>query len=130
MAEFASRWPNVRRWAINTVRAAVTADRVSAERDEKMARQVVLSVAPSRLDTSVSRQYLVTVECWATTNTVTAKDDAFELCTDAAYAIESATRDANPVVRTELNVGPAEDRDEVGNYYYTATVLVVAHRLP
>lgn len=130
MAEFASKWPNVRRWAITTVRAAVTADRVSAERDEKVKRQVVLSVSPSRLETPVSRQYLVTVECWALTNSVTAKDDAFELCTDAAYAIESATRNGSPVVRAELNAGPTEDRDEAGNYYYTATVLVVVQRLP
>lgn len=130
MAEFASKWPHIRRWAINTVRASVTADRVSAERDEKLTRQVVVSVAPSRLETAVSRQYLVTTDSWAYTNSVTAKDDAFELCTDAAYAIESAVRDGNPVVRTELNAGPTENRDEAGHYYYTATVLVVAHRLP
>lgn len=130
MAEFASKWPHMRRWAINTVRSGVTADRVSAERDEKVKRQVVLSVSPSRLETPVSRQYLATVECWALTDPVTAKDDAFDLCTDAAYAIESASRDGDPVVRAELNAGPTEARDEAGNYYYTATVLVVAHRLP
>ncbi|GAA1149160.1 hypothetical protein F6W69_10665 [Microbacterium oxydans] len=130
MAEFASKWPNVRRWAIERVRGAVTADRVSAERDEKLKRQVVLSIAPSRLETSVSRQYLVTVECWAHDNAATAKDDAFELCTDAAYSIESAPRSGSPVVRAELNAGPAEDRDEAGNYFYTATILVVVHRLP
>lgn len=130
MAEFASRWPSIRRWAINTVRGAVTADRVSAERDEKLSRQVVVSVAPSRMETSVSRQYLVTVECWAYANPATAKDDAFDLCTDAAYAIESARRDGDPLVRAELNVGPTEARDEAGHYYYTATILVVAHRLP
>lgn len=130
MAQFASKWPHVRRWAINTVRASVAADRVSAERDENVARQVVVSVAPSRLETPVSRQYLVTVDCWAYKNSVTAKDDAFELCTDAAYAVESAARDGNPIVRTELNAGPTENRDEAGHYYYTATVLVVVHRLP
>lgn len=130
MSEFASKWPNVRRWAIERVRAAVAADRVSAERDERLNRQVVLSAAPSRLETSVSRQYLVTVECWAYVDAATAKDDAFELCTDAAYSIESAPRNGSPVVRAELNAGPTEDRDEAGNYYYTATVLVVVQRLP
>jgi hypothetical protein len=130
MAEFASKWPNVRRWAIERVRASVTADRVSAERDEKVKRQVVVSVAPSRVETSVSRQYLVTTECWALTNSVTSKDDAFEFCTDAAYAIESAPRNGSPLVRAELNAGPTEDRDQAGNYYYTATILVVVHRLP
>lgn len=129
MAEFASKWPNVRRWAIERGRT-VTNKRVSAERDEKLTEQVVVSVAPSRLETAVSRQYLVTVECWKHTNPVTAKDDAFALCTDVAYAIESATRDSAPLVRAELNVGPTEDRDDAGHYYYTATVLVVVHRLP
>lgn len=130
MAEFASRWPHVRRWAITTVRAAVTADRVSAERDESLDTQVVVSVAPSRLETSVSRQYLVTVEAWSYANLVLSKDNAHDLCADAAYAIESAPRDANPMVRAELNAGPTEGRDEAGHYYYTATVLVVTHRLP
>jgi len=130
MAEFASKWPHVRRWAIDRVRASVTADRVSAERDEKVKRQVVVSVAPSRLETAVSRQYLVTVECWALTHPVTSKDDAFALCTDAAYEIESAPRNGSPIIRAEINAGPTEDRDEAGNYYYTATVLVVVHRLP
>ncbi|MDF2045150.1 hypothetical protein P2P98_03170 [Microbacterium sp. Kw_RZR3] len=129
MAEFASRWPNVRRWAIGRVRNVTTA-RVSAERDEKLTEQVVVSVAPGRLETPVSRQFLVTVECWKHTDPVDAKEDAFDLCTDAAYEIESSPRDAAPVIRAELNVGPTEARDEAGNYYYTATVLVVAHRLP
>ncbi len=130
MAEFASKWPNVRRWAIERIRTDVAADRVSAERDEKQKRQVVVSVAPSRLETAVSRQYLVTVECWDNTTPATAKDDAFGLCTDAAFAVESAPRDAAPLIRADLNAGPTEDRDDTGNYYYTSTILVVVHRLP
>ena len=130
MAEFASKWPNVRKHFLPIVRNAVTAGRVSAERDESITSQVVLSVSPSRLETAVSRQYLVTVEAWHHTNPLTAKDDAHDLCADAAYAIESAPRDGNPVVRAELNTGPTEGRDEAGHYYYTATVLVVVHRLP
>ena len=130
MAEFASRWPNIRKWALPVIRAAVTAQRVSAERDEKLHTQVVVSVEPSRLETPVSRQYLVTVEAWSYEDPALAKDNAHDLCMESAYAVESAARDGNPVIRTELNVGPSEARDEAGHYYYTATVLVVAHRLP
>lgn len=130
MAEFASRWPNIRKWALGVVRSSVSAQRVSAERDEELHTQVVVSVAPSRLETSVSRQYLVTVEAWAYQDPVHAKDNAHDLCMDAAYSVESAARDGKPVIRAELNIGPSEDRDEAGHYYYTATVLVVAHRLP
>lgn len=130
MAEFASRWPNIRKHFLPIIRAAVVADRVSAERDESKPRQVVVSVAPSRLETAVSRQYLVTVEAWSYADPVLAKDNAHDLCTDAAYSIESAPRDGNPVIRAELNVGPTEERDEAGHYYYSATILVVAHRLP
>lgn len=136
MTEFASRWPNMRRWAISRIRAAVEAQRVSAERSETLPdgaplhTQVVVSVAPSRLETPVSRQYLVTVEAWSYEDAVLAKDNAHDLCAEAAYEIESAPRDGNPVVRAELNAGPTENRDEAGHYYYTATVMVVAHRLP
>lgn len=113
-------------WATQRARSQLAAGTaVSAERDEKKAVQVVVSVTPAQLETSVSRNYLITLECWAAT-----KGAAMQLASDAGYAVESAPRNARPVVRASLNSGPNQDRDEAGTYFFTVVVNVVAHRLP
>lgn len=124
MSEFASRFPDMKLWGITRAGTA-TAVKVSAERDEALASQVVISVVPAQMETSVSRFFMITAECWSTSKAL-----GFALATDVGYALESAPRDNNPVVRAELNAGPNEDRDEVGKYFYSVTVLVVAHRRP
>lgn len=126
MTEFASRWPDVRLWAIGRVNTLGDAY-ASAERHEDEPRQVVVSAVPQQVVTSISRAYLVTVEAWDASS----KKAAFDLAQDAAYAVESAPRDANPVVTTALNAGPNEARDpDSGEYSYAVVVRVVAHRLP
>lgn len=125
MSEFASKWPDMTLWA--TVRARTVLGsgvKVSAERNEKMAKQVVVSAIPAQMETPVSRAFLVTAECWSSNS----KSAALNLATDTAYALETAPRDADPVVRAEPNAGPQWDRDDAGVYYATVTVLVVAHR--
>ena len=124
MSEFASRFPDMKLWGITRAGTA-TAVKVSAERDEALASQVVISVVPAQMETSVSRFFMITAECWSTSKAL-----GFALASDVGYALESAPRDNNPVVRAELNAGPNEDRDEVGKYFYSVTVLVVAHRRP
>ena len=124
MSEFASKWPDMRLWAIDRGKT-VTTEKVSAERDEKLPSQVVISVVPAQVETSVSRFFMVTAECWAPS-----KAAGFALATDIGFALESAPRNNNPVVRADLNAGPNEDRDEAGNYFYSVTVMVIAHRLP
>lgn len=129
MSEFASKWPHMRDWALERARTA-TGVKVSAERDDELAQQVVISVTPAQLETAVSRFYLVTAECWDYSKPLEQKSKGFDLATDVGYAIESSPRDSNPVVKADLNAGPNEDRDEAGHYFYTVTVLVTAHRLP
>lgn len=124
MSEFASKWPDMRLWAIARAKTA-TAEKVSAERDEALASQVVLSVVPAQLETAVSRFFMVTAECWAVS-----KGAGYALATDVGYALESALRNGDPVIKAELNAGPNEERDEAGKYFYSVTVLVTAHRLP
>jgi hypothetical protein len=127
MAEFASRWPDVRLWAITRVNGTVSDAHASAERHGTLSRQVVVSAVPQQMVTVVSRAYLVTVEAWDATSKKTAQD----LAQEAAFQIESAPRDCNPVVTAELNAGPNENRDpDSGVYSYDVTVLVVVHRLP
>lgn len=125
MSEFASKWPDMLLWATTRARTQLGSIAVSAERDEKKPVQVVVSVALAQLETPVSRNCLVTLECWAAT-----KGEAMKLASDAGYAIESAPRNSSPVVRTSLNSGPNQDRDEAGTYFFTVVVNVVAHRLP
>ncbi len=122
MAEFASRWPDMRLWAIERLKEQITA-KVSAERDESLAEQIVVSVTPAQMATSVSRTFMVTVEVWGAR-----KKAAFDLCGEAAYILESSPR-RGFIVTTELNAGPNEQRDEAGSYYYDATVMVTASRL-
>jgi len=124
MSEFASKWPNMRLWAIERAKTA-TGAKVSAERDEELPSQVVISVTPAQSETAVSRYFIVSAECW-----MPDKIGAFDLAGDVAFALESALRNGNPVVRTETPSGPNEARDEAGNYFYTVSVSVIAHRLP
>lgn len=124
MSEFASKWPDMKLWAITRANASLT-PKVSGERDESLAEQVVISVIPAQFETAVSRFHMITAECWAPT-----KASGFALAVDAGFAIESAPRNSNPVVKAELNAGPNEGRDDMGNYFYSVTVLVTAHRLP
>lgn len=120
-----SRWPDMRLWAINRAKT-VTDVRVSAERDEKLKEQVVISVAPAQEETVVSRRFLVTAECWSST-----KKAALDLASDIAYAWQASPRDCKPVVRiSDGSTGPNEARDEAGAYFYDVTVPVIAHRLP
>lgn len=111
-------------WAITRADAATTV-KVSAERDEDLSSQVVISVIPAQLETPVSRFFMVTAECW-----MPSKAAGHALATDIGYAIESAPRNGSPIIKAELNAGPNEDRDEAGKYFYSVTVLVTAHRLP
>ncbi len=122
MAEFASRWPDMRLWAIGRLREEL-AGKVSAERDENLAEQIVVSVTPAQIVTAVSRTFMVTVEVWKQ-----GKKAAFDRCGEAAYILESTPR-RGFIVTTELNAGPNEQRDEAGSYYYDATVMVTASRL-
>lgn len=124
MAEFASKWPDMRDLAIQRLKTKWPTKKISAERHREMVEQIVVSVVPAQMVTAISRNYLVTVEVWAAT-----KADAFDLCGDAAYEIESMPRRL-PIVTAELNAGPNEQRDDVeGDYFYDATVIVTAHRL-
>jgi hypothetical protein len=124
MSEFASKWPDMRLWAITRAKTA-TGAQVSAERDETLTTQVVISVTPAQSETAASRFFIITAECWDVD-----KGAAFDLAGDVAFALESAIRNANPVVRTETPNGPNEARDEAGNYFSSVTVSVIAHRLP
>lgn len=124
MSEFASKWPDMRLWAIERAKTA-TGAKVSAERDETLASQVVISVTPAQSETAVSRYFLITAECWAED-----KAAAFDLAGDVAFAFESALRNGNPVVRSEAPSGPNEARDDAGTYFSSVTVSVIAHRLP
>jgi len=124
MSEFASKFPDLRLFAIARAKTA-TAVKVSAERDESLSAQVVISVIPAQLETAVSRFFMVTAECWSTSKAL-----GFALATDVGFAIESSARNGNPVIKAELNAGPNEDRDEAGKYFYSVTVMVTAHRLP
>lgn len=124
MSEFASKWPDMRLWAIERAKTA-TSEKISAERDEELISQVVVSVTPAQSETAASRFFLITGECWASD-----KAAAFDLASDVAFAWESALRNANPIVRTETPSGPNEARDEAGVYFSSVTVSVVAHRLP
>ncbi|MET0886249.1 MAG: hypothetical protein ABWX92_07335 [Mycetocola sp.] len=124
MSEFASKWPDMKLWAITRAKTA-TAVKVSADRDDALPTQVVVSVVPAQPETSVSRFFLVTAECWAAS-----KAAGYALAMDVGFAIESAPRTGSPVVRTDSPTGPNEDRDEAGMYFYSVTVPVVAHRLP
>jgi len=127
LTEFASRWPDVRLWAVNRVKARIADSNASAERQESLARQVVVSVSPQQLETALSRIYFVSVEAWDAAS----KAAALKLSSDAAYELESAPRDAAPVVRASLNTGPNEFRDTAtGKYSYETVVLVVVARLP
>lgn len=127
MTEFASRWPDVRLWAINRVKARIADSTASAERQTTLARQVVVSVNPQQIETPVSRIYFVSVEAFDATS----KAAALKLSADAAYEIESAPRDGSPVVRAALNAGPNEFRDSAsGEYSYETVVLIVVARLP
>lgn len=125
MTEFANRWPDVRLLAITRLNGALPTGhaKVSAERDESLGEQVVVSVVPAQMVTPVSRLFMVTVECWAAD-----KVTAFTLCGDAAYALESSPRRGG-IVTTELNSGPNEHRDEAGIYYYDATVNWTVSRI-
>ena len=126
MSEFASRWPDVRLWAIARIRPTTSGVEVSAER-QALAQQVVVSVVPQQLETAVSRFYLVNIEGWDSSD----KNAAADLASDAAFQIESAPRDSSPVVKAEINSGPNENRDpDSGEYSYSVTVLVTIHRLP
>tara|TARA_R110002051_G_scaffold1853_1_gene10146 strand:- start:12598 stop:12942 length:345 start_codon:yes stop_codon:yes gene_type:complete len=113
----------MRLWAIVRAKTA-TGAKVSAERDEGLESQVVISVTPAQSETTISRYFLVTAECWAAD-----KVAAFALAGDVAFALESALRDGKPVIRTETPSGPNEERDEAGTYFSSVTVSVVAHRL-
>ena len=124
MSEFASKWPDMRLWAIERAKTA-TAAKVSAERDETLSSQVVISVTPAQSETAASRYFIVTAECW-----LPEKIAAFTLAGDVAFALESGLRNGNPVVRTETPSGPNEARDDAGNYFYSVSVAVIAHRLP
>lgn len=130
MTEFASRWPDVRLWAINTrLRPNLPGTKVSAEREEGNRRQVVVSVVPAQLETAVSRFFFVTVEAWVLdANGNADKAAAHDLASEAAFIIESSPRDSRPVVKAELNAGPNEHREN-GVYYSDAAVLVTVHRL-
>ncbi len=117
MAVFANRWPDVRLLATTRLNDHYSGSpKVSAERDENLASQIVVSVTPAQLATPVSRQFLVTIECWAAD-----KAAAFDLCSEAAYELESIPR-RGFIVTTGINAGPNEHRDEAGTYYYDATV--------
>lgn len=121
-----ARWPDVRLWAITRAKTMTGSVKVSAERDEALKSQVVISVAPAQRETHVSRVFLVTAECWAPD-----KGAALALAGEVAYAWESAPKDCNPVVRfADGGSGPNEARDAAGNYFYDVTVPVVIYRLP
>ncbi|TXK17405.1 hypothetical protein [Homoserinibacter sp. GY 40078] len=94
-----------------------------AVRDESREVQIVVQVAPGQIETAVSRNYLVTVECWAAT-----KGAAFDLCADALYALESSPR-RGPFVKSEGSSGPNEQRDDDGTYYFDATTTITAQRV-
>ena len=127
MTEFASRWPDVRLWAVNLLKARIADSNASAERQETLPRQVVVSVSPQQIETPVSRIYFVSVEAWDAAS----KAAALKLSSDAAYEIESAPRNGSPVIRAALNAGPNEFRDSAtGKYSYETVVLVVVARLP
>lgn len=125
MSEFGSLWPDVRLWAITRLRSALAGVSVSAERDESKAKQVVVSVVPQQLETTVSRFYLVTVEAWDSTD----KQAAFNLSGLAAFTLESAPR-KSPLVKAALNAGPNENRDpDSGEYSYSTVVLMTFGRI-
>lgn|GEM_PF-2506166 len=121
MVEFAVRWPDMRLWAIERAKVAALAPgvRVSAERDETLTTQVVISVVPAQLETAVSRQVIVTVEAWAAD-----KKAGFDLCQDVMFTLAS-TPPRGVFVRLVGTAGPQERRDEAGHYFYSGTVTVV-----
>jgi hypothetical protein len=126
MAEFASRWPDARLWAIDLLTTDPVVVLVSAERDNSLDQQLVVSAVWQGLETAASRACLVTVEGWDSAS----KKAAYDLTADAAYRVESAPRDGKPIVKAGINTGPDEVRDpQTGTYNYEAVVLVTFHRL-
>jgi len=120
MVEFASRWPDFRLWAIGRCLVELApGTSVSAERNEKLPAQVVVSAVPAQLLTPISRNVLITVETWAP-----GKSTALALCQDAIHAITSGRPDGVFVRLTDV-AGPNENRDEAGVYFYSATATII-----
>lgn len=139
-----SQWPDMTAWSVGYVTPQQPDATVATVKPSKLPngqkdtralppyRQIIISSVTMQKITEVSRNFLITAECWAVNaDGVPQVRIAKELASEVGFLLESAPRNQAPVISAEINSGPTELRDEDTKLtYFEVAVMVTARRLP
>lgn len=131
-----TRWPDIEAWFIDFVTAAkITAIQsdlsgaiVRNQKPDTAApyKQIIIAADYGATITPITRYVRVRMQGWAVReNNSSDLKAAFDLSNVVAYIVQTAPRDADPIVAASVDAGPSRVKDTLSGLEYSATTLLL-----